>query len=67
MDRLVAYSKEPMGPEWFTVTEYSNRYGVSVARAHAKLRALHKQELLDKWTGIGGPNKRLLHKYRVKA
>lgn len=63
----MAENREPTGPGWFTIAEYSERYQMSVIGGYKRLISMHKKGLLDRWCGIGGPNKRHLIKYRVKT
>ena len=62
IDAIVKANPEPMGPEWFTVNDYTARYGGSNAQNHVKLSA---DTRFKKWTGVGGPNRRTISKFSL--
>jgi hypothetical protein len=63
LDKLYNSNPEPTGPEWFTVQEYAERYGLSINGSASRL---NNDKRLEKWIGMGGPNKRTLAKYRIR-
>ena len=62
MDKIYNANPEPMGEGWFTVEQFALRYGLSRNGAAHRLRGDNR---LESWVGIGGPNKRILRKYRL--
>lgn len=65
LDAIMAGSREPMGPEWFTAQDYAKRYGFSTFKAHKDLARMTANGVTEMWKGCGGENKRLCLKFRV--
>lgn len=63
IDAIVKANPEPVGPEWFTVKEYSDRYGGAPNQNHAKLSA---DPRFKKWTGVGSSTRRVISKFCLK-
>jgi hypothetical protein len=51
IDEMINYAKPPEGPEWFTPTDFAQRYGISRGQACAKLRELSLVGRLKVWKG----------------
>jgi len=51
LDAIMATEPEPMGPEWFTVREFAQRYKMSTRNAQQKLGAMYDAGQLNRWRG----------------
>lgn len=60
IDALVKTEPEPTGPEWFTIKQYTARYGGNIQHNQRKLRDDFRFEM---WTD---PARRKPSKYRIK-
>lgn len=63
LDAIMKADPEPAGPEWFTVEQFTMRYGGSHGGNHAKLR---RDKRLERWKGTSADTRRTLTKYRLK-
>ena len=63
IDALVKTDPEPTGPEWFTLKEFSQRYGLSLYGATARLRKLEQAGKVKSWQGTSAANRRLVLKF----
>ena len=63
LDALMKADPEPTGPEWFTVYDYTDRYGGSTSGNAAKLK---RDTRFKQWTGISGESRRRTTKYCLK-
>lgn len=63
LDALMKTEPEPTGPEWFTVDQYTARYGGSRGHNYQKLI---RDRRLEQWKGTGASTKRVTLKFRVK-
>lgn len=66
IDKLMAHAAEPTGPEWFTVEQFRQRYGLGLNGAHNRVRSLARDGVLEVWKGkVAGVNA-ITCKYRLK-
>ncbi len=68
MDSLLAKTAEPVGPEWFTVREFSERYPDrfgTIARAGNQLNKLFSEKKLERWKGPRAVSGQNVLKYRL--
>jgi len=63
LDAMMKSDPEPTGPEWFTVQQYTERYGGSVQHNTSKL---NRDTRLKRWKGTSGHNRRITVKYSGK-
>lgn len=63
LDALMKTDPEPTGPEWFTVVQYTQRYGGSRSGNAAKLAF---DPRLASWKGLVRSTGKITIKYRVK-
>jgi ribosomal protein S25 len=55
---------EPHGLEWFSVQDFSKRYGKHIETARRRLRELEEKGIVVSWRGIGS-SRRLETKFRA--
>ena len=68
LDAIMATDPEPMGPEWFTRSQFQERYKFkSTAGAQRRLDGLEREGLVEKWTGKMAATNRVGFKYRKKV
>lgn len=67
LDAIMATDPEPMGPEWFTVNDVMQRYGLGRVAAYNRCRALVNNGKADEWSGVTKANNRITSKYRLKG
>jgi hypothetical protein len=60
IDAIVKAAPEPTGPGWFSIEEYTERYGGNPAHNMAKLR---KDPRFERWSD---PTNRRPNKYKLK-
>lgn len=65
LDRIMKSDPEPVGPEWFTVEQFSARYELS-RHAHRKLMDMLDSGVVERWKGLSRENRRITVKYRLK-
>jgi response regulator of citrate/malate metabolism len=63
LDELLGLTREPMGPEWFTVEQFARLKGYSIVSAR---RMLVKCEKIEVWNGKIAAIGRRGFKYRIK-
>lgn len=63
IDAIVQREAEPMGPEWFTVEQFADRYKLGAGRAWAVCNGLVKQGKLRHWKGTSLTTRRVTNKY----
>lgn len=63
MDALVAFEKEPTGPEWFTAEQYAARYRCASSTARLKLKELVGAGRLKEWRGVPAGGRVITRKY----
>ena len=68
MDSLLQQTAEPVGPEWFTVREFRDRYPDrvrTIAMAGNLLNKLHGEKKLERWKGALAASGKVSCKYRL--
>lgn len=65
LDAMFAADKEPTGPEWFTLAEFMERYGLGYEMACKRVERLKKGGTLEQWLGYSKQHRRRLAKYRL--
>ena len=65
LDAIVKREQEPVGPEWFTIDQFSERYQLSNKTSREKCCQLHKEGKLKRWTGFSPAYKRIIVKYSL--
>ena len=66
LDKLIGYSVEPLGPEWFTTEQYAKRYDLGNAAAYRQCMDLMNDGVLECWFGISFAGRRKMRKWRIK-
>ena len=66
LDNIMANEAEPMGPEWFTIYEFCERYKLTHQTSRKRIDDMVKVGILDKWTGVVSSLGKKACKYRMK-
>lgn len=62
LDAVMKTDPEPTGPDWFTVEEFTLRYGGSTSNNHKKLL---KDKRFTHWKGISARSRRTVTKFKL--
>lgn len=65
LDAMFAATKEPTGPEWFTIAELRERYGWTPHQAKNKIAKLRMAGDLETWKGCVAGKCGNVTKYRL--
>ena len=66
LDAYFAESVEPTGPEWFTADDLKNKFKISESSVRRRLKSMHRDKLLDIWSGGSAETKQYCVKYRFR-
>ena len=65
LDAIVKLGHEPTGPEWFTASQFAERYNISIKMARTRCHKMNQKGQLKKWVGFSKSSRRVINKYSL--